>query len=262
VVCGYNPCYNNNPDSSTSYQQQLQFFVTRKKDLTCPRTKFWEDLITQLRQWRDDGDRLIVCLDSNKDIYKKSLGKALTDIDGLAMKEVVGEFTQKPVGMTFFRGSKPIDGVWATLDITVCNAAIMPADYGIEDHGLFVINFASQDIIGDLAPKVVRPASRRLNTKIPWVAEKNAELLEQKIAKHRLIERLGRANSKSRSKRSLTWSLNQLDKELGQYMRYVEKSAAKSNLDVFPSLQNRLSGYAEHRCIGLFSNSTQAASGT
>jgi hypothetical protein len=95
------------------------------------------------------------------------------------MKEVVGEFTQKPVGMTFFRESKPIDGVWATLDITVCNAAIMPAGYGIGDHQLFVINFASQDIIGDLTPKVVRPASRRLNNRIPRAAEKYAELLEQ-----------------------------------------------------------------------------------
>ncbi len=152
------------------------------------------------------------------------------------MKEVVGEFTQKPVGTTFFRGSNPIDGVWAMLDIMVCNAAIMPAGYGIRDHRLFVINFASQDIIGDLAPKVVRPASRRLNTKIPRAAEKYAELLEQKIAKHRLIERLGGANSKIRSKRSLTRSLNQLDKKLGQYMRYAENSAAKSNLDVFPSL--------------------------
>jgi hypothetical protein len=31
---------------------------------------------------------------------KKSLGKTLTNIDGLAMKEVVGEFTQNPVGTT------------------------------------------------------------------------------------------------------------------------------------------------------------------
>jgi hypothetical protein len=48
------------------------------------------------------GCRLIVFLDANKDIYKKSLGKSLTDIDGLAMKEVVGEFTHTPVGTTFF----------------------------------------------------------------------------------------------------------------------------------------------------------------
>jgi hypothetical protein len=51
------------------------------------------------------------------------------------MKEVVGEFTCTPVGTTFFWGSKPIDGVWATSDIMVCNISIMPAaaGYGIGD---------------------------------------------------------------------------------------------------------------------------------
>jgi hypothetical protein len=75
VICRYNPCYNNNRDSSTSYQQHRRFFVTRHKDLTCPRTKFWEDLVSQLQRWREDGDRLIVCLDANEDIYKKIPGK-------------------------------------------------------------------------------------------------------------------------------------------------------------------------------------------
>ena len=44
-------------------------------------------------RWREQGDKLIVCLDANEDIYRKSLGKTLTSVDGLAMKEVVGEFT-------------------------------------------------------------------------------------------------------------------------------------------------------------------------
>jgi hypothetical protein len=155
--------------------------VTRKKDLTCPRTKFWEDLVAQLQWWREEGDWLVICLEANEDIYKKSLGKSLTDIDGLAMKEVVGEFTQTPVGTTYFQGSKPIDGIWATSDITVCNACIMPAGYGIGDHRLFIINFASRDIVGDTAPRVVWPASRQLNTKIPRTGAEYARLLEEKI---------------------------------------------------------------------------------
>jgi hypothetical protein len=73
--------------------------------------RFREDLVVQLQRWRDEGDRLIVCLDTNEHIYKKSLGRTLTDIDSLAMKEVVGDFTGKPVGATYFRGSTPIDGV-------------------------------------------------------------------------------------------------------------------------------------------------------
>jgi hypothetical protein len=94
VVCEYNPCYNKNPNSSTTYQQHRRFFITQRKDLTCPRTKFREVMVAQLTQWQKDGDRLIVCLDANKHIYKKSINKALTDIEGLAMKEVVGEFTR------------------------------------------------------------------------------------------------------------------------------------------------------------------------
>ncbi len=40
VVCGYNPCYNAKPDSSTTYQQHRRFFITQRRDLTCPRVKF------------------------------------------------------------------------------------------------------------------------------------------------------------------------------------------------------------------------------
>jgi hypothetical protein len=91
-------------------------------------------LMAQLRWWQQDGDKLIVYLDANEDIYHKLLGKALTDINGLAMKEVVGELTRQPVGPTFFWGSKPVDSVWASSEITILNACIMPAGYGIGDH--------------------------------------------------------------------------------------------------------------------------------
>ncbi len=227
VICGYNPCYNKNPNSSTSYQQHRRFFVTRYKDLTCPCTKFWEDLVSQFQRWCEDANWLIVCLDANEDIYKKPLGKTLTNIDDLAMKEIVGEFTQNPVGTTYFCGSKPIDGIWATLDITVCNACIMPAGYGIGDHRMFIIDFASGDIVGNTPPKIVRPASRRLNTKISRAASEYAKLLEEKIIQHRLIKRVGQAYSRSRSKQSLTKCLNTLNKELGQYMRFAEKKCRK-----------------------------------
>jgi hypothetical protein len=121
---------------------------------------------------------LIVCLDANEHIYKKSIGKALTDIEGLAMKEVVGEFTRTPIGSTFFCGSKPIDGIWVTSDIVVCNAAIMPAGYGIGNHQLFVLDFSMMNIIGKSPPKIVRPTSRHLNTKILRVAAEYVRILE------------------------------------------------------------------------------------
>jgi hypothetical protein len=83
------------------------------------------------------------------------------------------------------------------LDISVCNAAIMPAGYGIGNHHLFVINFAESDVIGISHRKVVRPTSWRLNTKIPRVAAEYARILEEKVLTHRLIERMGRAHQKA-----------------------------------------------------------------
>jgi hypothetical protein len=227
VVCGYNPCYNKNQYSSTTYQQHRRFFITQRSDLTCPHKKIREDVVAQLTRWRNNGDRLIVCLDANEHIYKKSIGKVLTDIEGLAMNEVVGDFTRTPIGSTFFCGSKPIDGVWATSDITVSNAAIMPAGYGIGDHRLFVINFSKMDINGKSPPRIVRPASRRLNTKISRVAAEYARILEKKILKHRLIERTDAAHTSSKSRRKVAKHLNRLDDELGQYMHHAEKKCRK-----------------------------------
>ncbi len=72
IVCGYNSCMNKKTDSSTSYQQQRHFLIMHKQDhMTCPCTKFREDLLHLLNTWREEGYCIIVCLDANKDIYKK-----------------------------------------------------------------------------------------------------------------------------------------------------------------------------------------------
>jgi hypothetical protein len=71
-----------------------------------------------MKQWRKAGERLILCLDANENIYRGELGRQLTKLDGLGMKEVVEEFTARQLGATYFCGSEPIDGVWTTGDIT------------------------------------------------------------------------------------------------------------------------------------------------
>ena len=53
-------------------------------------------------------------MDVNEYIYRKSIGKALTMLEDLQMIEAVGNYTGKKLGATFFRGTKPIDGVWVT----------------------------------------------------------------------------------------------------------------------------------------------------
>ena len=166
LVCGYNPTVNRKLDSGTTYQQLRRFYIDKQNDVTCPRKRFIDDLVKHLKTWRAAGERLIVCCDTNEHIYDKHLGSLLTKTNGIGMKKVVGSFTGVPVGATFFRGSDPIDGVWAMPDITVTNACIMPVGFGVGDHRLFVVDFTAVSLVGKTPPPIVRPASCRLNTKI------------------------------------------------------------------------------------------------
>ena len=60
IIPAYNPCKNKNVYSGTSYQQQRRYFITKKKDLTCPLILFRKHLITLIKQWRAAGDRLVL----------------------------------------------------------------------------------------------------------------------------------------------------------------------------------------------------------
>jgi hypothetical protein len=227
IVCGYNPCYNRKQQSRTSYQQARRYYITKEKDVTCPRKRFRDDLIKQLTQWREEGDRLVVCLDANEDIYRKELGKKLTAADGLNLTEVVGDFTGSKIGATYFRGTKPIDGVWATNDLQVVGACVMPAGYGIGDHRMFVVDFRVDSIVGMTPPKIVRLAARRLNTKIPHVVEKYQALLESKMIEHKLNSRLVDAERRGTSVEDVRQKVNSVDADSRQYMTHAEKKCRK-----------------------------------
>ena len=128
------------------------------------------------------------------------------------MKEVVGDFTGRQVGPTYFRGSKPIDAVWATSDLQVAGACIMPAGYGIGDHRLFVIDFVTSSLIGLSPKRIVRPQARRLNCKIPGAVQAYNKRLEEKISRHRLIQRVGAVHQSALGPEHKKRLLDRIDK--------------------------------------------------
>jgi hypothetical protein len=204
VICGYNPRGNVKLNSGTTYQQNCRYFIMKDKDLTCPRKCFREDLIKQLEGWRSDGDRLIVCLDTNEDIYKKSIGKALMDEEGLHLFEVVGDFTGQQIVAIFLCDSKPINVVWATPDIVITHACVMPAGFGIGDHRMFVIDMQEETVFGTTPFRVKWFTSRKLNMKVSSGATgKYLRCLEEALTRQRLVEKIGNLHKKCRSKDKL-----------------------------------------------------------
>ena len=108
--------------------------------MTCPRRQFHDNLIKLLTSWREAGNQIIVCLDTNQNIYANETGRSLTDKDGLDMVEVGDYRMGFPLGETFFRGTEQIDRVWATRDVQVANACVMPVGFGVGDPQLFVVD--------------------------------------------------------------------------------------------------------------------------
>ncbi len=77
----------------------------------------------------------------------------LTDPEGLGMVEAVRKYTGKRIGPTYFHGQQPIDGIWATSNITISNACIMPAGYGVGDHRLFILDIHTLSLMGMGPPR-------------------------------------------------------------------------------------------------------------
>ncbi len=176
----------------------------------------------------------MLCLDANKNIYRAELGRQLTDLHGLGMWEVVGNFTGKQLGATFFRGSKPINAIWVTSDLKVAHACVMPVGHGVGNHRLFVVDFAMASMIGTCPPKIVRPALRRLNTKISGCVLWYNRALWRNILRHRLVEHMINVTNLHDSKEIILAKLNQLDREEEQYMQHVKKKCRRIKTNRIP----------------------------
>jgi hypothetical protein len=162
-------------------------------------------------------------MDANENIYKKSIGKALMDVAGLGMREVVGDHTGMPLGATYFRGSSPIDAVWATPDVEVVGACVMPCGFGVGDHRLFVVDIKTESLVGAKPPRVIRAGARKLNTKLPHVKEKYIDVLERELRSHRIPQRILEAASCSPHRAVVKEKTDAVDAEKAQYMKASEK---------------------------------------
>jgi hypothetical protein len=215
VICSYSPCSNKKKDLFTVYQQHRRHLINNLNDLTCPREQFCNDLLRQMKQWQAASEQLVLCLDANENIYRAEHGQQLMD---LQMREVVGNFTSKQLGATFFRGSEPINVIWATSNLEVAHACVMLVGYGVGDHRLFVVDFAMASMVGKCPPKIVQPALHRLNTKISGCALWYNRALRRNILGHRLLECMINAANSQDGKEIILVKLNQLDWEGEQYM--------------------------------------------
>ena len=198
-----------------------------KNDTTCPRHRFRDDLINLLVSWREEGRRLILCLDANDHVYTSSLGRALVTHPDLDLHEATLASTGSPLTATHFRGSKPIDAIWTTPDVEISNICSMPIGYGAGDHRAFFLDISTRSLVGINPQPIKRPSARRLNTKIPTCSENYNSILESQLIHHKIIPKLCQLSQQRLPTDRLQVTLDSIDRTVSQLMHHAEMACRK-----------------------------------
>jgi len=56
------------------YQQQLRYWY-KHKQTKCPKALFFSNLAKEIQQWQEEGDKVIVLADMNKDVLSSDINK-------------------------------------------------------------------------------------------------------------------------------------------------------------------------------------------
>ncbi len=188
---------------------------------------FRQQLIKQLKKWRVEGDRIVLFMDHNEHVYNGALGKALGNSTGLNLQEVILQHTGTRTGATFFRGSKPIDGLWASSNLEISNTCVMPFGYGVGDHRAFIRNITLESLVGENPTKIVQPVSRKLNSRLPQCGKVYINSFELNIIQHRLLECLHDAHTGMYMPEERARKVMKTDEEGKAYMCHAEKICRK-----------------------------------
>jgi hypothetical protein len=143
------------------------------------------------------------------------------------MREAVVQHTRAHPRATFFRGSKPINGFWVTNDLDVSNVSVMPFGYGVGNHRAYIIDIPIELLVGINPVKIVCPAGRRLNSRLPGCSKVYIDSLGLNIVRHRLLERLHEAHTGAYLNLERGRRVIMIDEEGKTYMQHTEKICCK-----------------------------------
>jgi len=173
------------------YAQHKWFFDSTHRTI-CPCAAFFQDLALDIQGWHAQGDGILLFADFNGDIRKPEIISFATSC-GL-LECVLSQHPMLLPPATFRCGAcfghSPIDGVWASNDVIVQAASILPVAISPGDHRAFLIDLNLNGTIGQPRFRVAHPPARRLTCTLPSVEAKYIDNLSAFCAWYHLSHHL------------------------------------------------------------------------
>ena len=154
-VSAYRPCQN--PGISTTWVRHLNYFRTIGIDSENPRDKFDEDLATEKRSWKEEGDNIIIEIDMNENAY---CGKLHSVLNACGLKPLIGNHHHTESPPATYNGNNnrvTIEEIWGTEIVEVNRAGFMPFGEDIilapsDGHRMLWVEVKNDSILGKETP--------------------------------------------------------------------------------------------------------------
>lgn len=163
ILSVYAPCKKHQSSGSLTVMNQQHCFFDAMGKNECPRMILLEDLRGLLSEWRQEGERIIVFIDSNENMLTGAFHTLFTSPE-IGMREVVLTRHKDPrwaKTATFYKGQSmgkwPIDGAYATPDLPVDAATWLAFMPHLGDHRFAVIDIKAEVLVGREVLKIVCP---------------------------------------------------------------------------------------------------------
>ena len=145
------------------------------------------DFLAMLQCWRQQGDRLLIFIDMNKDILNGPLAKRMLR---MGLEEATHQHWGDIKPHTYLGGKEPIDAVFHTPDLEVTSTLQLSFHKGVGDHRTVLVDISTWSAIGKQEFQVIHPHAQRLNSKNNRARAKYLRYLKKQMATHKMTHHL------------------------------------------------------------------------
>jgi hypothetical protein len=221
VATAYRPVLNKDGLKSV-WSQQRSFWLAKGEDC-CPRQRFVEDLATEVKEWVDAGDQVILIIDANEDVREGSLTLKLAEA---GLSELITGNHGKEGPPTFQLGKQPIDGIFGTEGLQGCRCGYL---LSMSNHVGLWVDIPYEVVFGPGSKPSVLAGGKRLHCRDPRIVDRYHKILMPMLENQNIFNRAEFLfnNRNSLSKRFLEKECNKLDKERVKIILAAEQRCRK-----------------------------------
>lgn len=143
LASGYNVGRSKPEGLQTVYQQQLRYIQNEGLE-TNPRRLMRDDLLEQMKNWLQQGERIMLYLDANENVLEGPLCQGLMALGFSPAAHMM----HGHIPNTHVSGSECIDEVWVSYGIEVTGVQVLSFHQSVGDHRSFLVDVTTRSTIG------------------------------------------------------------------------------------------------------------------